>query len=299
MNSIIKIGTRSSKLALWQAATVKQLINENNAFAEIIPVESHGDIDLKTPIYELGIQGVFTKNLDVALINKQIDIAVHSYKDVPTKLAEGLVIAAVLKRDNPFDLLIFKESPEVITKIATSSIRRKAQWLNRYPDHELFNVRGNVQTRLTKFSIENWDAIIFAAAGLERLDIVPENSKILDWMLPAPAQGVVVIVCREDDDEALNVCCSLNDNGTALCTSIERDFLSHLYGGCSAPIGAFATIENDRVHFKGNLMSINGKIRFDIEEFFPLEDAKHCGITAAKKILQAGGATIIDELRGK
>jgi hydroxymethylbilane synthase len=295
----IHIGTRSSKLALWQAKKVQQLIREHSGEAQIVPVESHGDIDLKTPIYELGIQGVFTKTLDIALLNKQVDIAVHSYKDVPTKLAEGLTIAAVLKRDNPSDMLLVKKDAASIKRIATSSIRRKAQWLNRYPDHEVFNVRGNVQTRLEKFAQEKWDAIIFAAAGLERLNCVPENASLIDWMLPAPAQGVVVVICREEDTGIQQLCAAFHDTDTAVCTGVERDFLSQLYGGCSAPIGAYATINNDQVYFRGNLLSTDGKIRFDIAEYYPLAHAAQIGHHAAQQILQQGGDKIIHELRSR
>jgi hydroxymethylbilane synthase len=293
----LKIGSRSSKLALWQAEKVKDLIHENSIESEIVSVESDGDIDLKTPIYELGIQGVFTKSLDIALINNHIDIAVHSYKDVPTKLAEGLTIASVLKRDNAMDVLLYKNSVDSIKKIATSSIRRKAQWLNRFPDNEIFNVRGNVQTRLQKFADENWDAIIFSAAGLERMNLIPQKSVMLDWMLPAPAQGVIVVVCREDDMETLQICSQFNNVETDICTSVERDFLNHLYGGCSAPIGASAEIVNGRILFKGNLMSVDGKIRYEIEESVSVDDAVTLGYESAQKILKMGGDKIINELR--
>lgn len=293
----IKIGSRSSKLALWQAEKIKNLIYENSVESEIVPIESDGDIDLKTPIYELGIQGVFTKSLDIALINNRIDIAVHSYKDVPTKLAEGLTIASVLKRDNAKDILLFKDSVEAIKKVATSSIRRKAQWLNKFPDNAIFNVRGNVQTRLQKFVDKNWDAIIFSAAGLERMNLIPQKSIMIDWMLPAPAQGVVVVICREDDLETLQICSQFNDIETDICTSVERDFLNHLYGGCSAPIGALAEITDGKILFKGNLLSVDGKIKYEIEESISVDDAVTLGYQSAQKILKMGGEIIINELR--
>src|SRR5690606_26134972 len=156
-----------------------------------------GDIDLVTPLYEIGVQGIFTKALDAALLNNRIDIAVHSLKDVPTLLPKNIVQAAVLKRGPVRDLLVYKQDTAFLDQkdytahIATSSLRRKAQWLRRFPQHQVHNLRGNVNTRLQKLAAEPWDAAIFAAAGLERTNLRPEKALELDWMLPAPAQGAV------------------------------------------------------------------------------------------------------------
>ena len=150
--------------------------------------------------------------------------------------------------------------------IATSSIRRKAQWLHRYPNHSIENLRGNVNTRLRKIDENNWNGAIFAAAGLERIHLRPENSIDLDWMLPAPAQGAITISCREDDDVSFDACHLLNDESTDMCTKIERDFLGHLLGGCSTPISALAVIENDKIIFKGNICSPDGKKKIEIEK---------------------------------
>ena len=180
MSRLLKIGTRESQLAVWQATKVQTLLKENGVEAELIFIKSEGDKDLITPLYELGVQGIFTKNLDAALLNNKIDLAVHSMKDVPTLLANGIRQAAVLKRASYKDILVFKgdkkeiedelNSPFSIQNspliIATSSIRRKAQWLNRYPNHRIENLRGNVNTRLQKLKDNNWNGAIFAAAGL-------------------------------------------------------------------------------------------------------------------------------------
>ncbi|MBL7763850.1 MAG: hydroxymethylbilane synthase, partial [Chitinophagaceae bacterium] len=200
MNKIIRIGTRESQLAVWQATQVKDLLAASGYQSELTYIKSEGDIDLKTPLYEMGVQGIFTRSLDIALLNDKIDIAVHSMKDVPTQLPEGIVQAAVLKRGSYKDLLVVKgetsnvKATPIIEKlftshastftIATSSIRRKAQWLNKFPHHKIENLRGNVNTRLKKLDESNWSGAIFAAAGLERINLRPENSVELDWMLP-------------------------------------------------------------------------------------------------------------------
>src|SRR5579859_2190700 len=182
MSTSIRIGTRESQLAVWQATRVKELLNDQGIPSELVYIKSEGDIDLKTPLYEMGVQGVFTRSLDSALLDKRIDIAVHSMKDVPTQLPDGLRQAAVLKRGAVYDLLVYKNDPgflsqkNSIAKVATSSIRRKAQWLHRYPSHEIHNLRGNVNTRLRKLSEESWDGAIFAQAGLERIHLRPEKS---------------------------------------------------------------------------------------------------------------------------
>lgn len=319
MMQVVKIGTRESALAMWQAKKVQSLLAQQNIRTEIVPIKSEGDIDLTTPLYEIGVQGIFTKALDIALLKKEIDIAVHSYKDVPTQLAKGLVTAAVLKRDSCNDILVFKGDRELLfnnlniknniwqlpgnsfsataVTVATSSVRRKAQWFNRYPDHHIENLRGNVNTRLKKLAESNWHGAIFAAAGLERIGIRPENSIDLDWMLPAPAQGTVVAVCRENDDALRKKSAAFNDADTALCTGIERDFLRTLMGGCSTPISALAKIENGVLIFNGNILSLDGKIKFEEERKIPVNESENTGKIAANEILEKGGHTIIQSIR--
>src|SRR5882757_10017656 len=182
MQQMIRIGTRESQLAVWQANQVKALLAEQGIASELVYIKSEGDIDLKTPLYEMGVQGIFTRSLDIALLNNTIDIAVHSMKDVPTRLPQGLRQSAVLKRGPVHDLLVYKGSLDflqhktTVAHIATSSIRRKAQWLHKYPMHQIHNLRGNVNTRLRKMEEEDWNAAIFAQAGLERIHLRPEKS---------------------------------------------------------------------------------------------------------------------------
>ena len=300
---MIRIGTRESQLAVWQATQVKQQLEQQGIPAELVYIKSEGDIDLKTPLYEMGVQGVFTRSLDIALLNHTIDIAVHSMKDVPTQLPQGIKTAAVLKRGPVHDLLVFKKDTDFlhqkdrIARIATSSIRRKAQWLHKYPNHQILNLRGNVNTRLRKLSEEDWDAAIFAQAGLERIHLRPENSLVLDWMLPAPAQGAILVACRDEDEETSLVCQPLNDENTAICTRIERDFLRTLLGGCSTPISALAEIEDGELYFDGHILSLDGSKKVEIEKILPLDMANGIGRLAAEELLERGGREIADSIR--
>lgn len=303
MDKIIRIGTRESQLAVWQATKVQGLLKDRGYQAELVYIKSEGDTDLQTPLYEIGVQGIFTKALDIALLNNEIDIAVHSMKDVPTIMAKGLVQAAVLPRASYKDILVprtdasFLNDGAVAQVIATSSIRRKAQWLNKYPNTTLENLRGNVNTRLRKVAESDWHGAIFAAAGLERIDLRPANAVDLDWMLPAPAQGAIVIACRMDDQPMLNACAPLNDEPTATCTAIERDFLRVLMGGCSTPISALAVVENGEVKFKGNILSLDGRKKVEVSKTVNIAQSTGLGRTAAEELLANGGKEILAEIK--
>src|SRR6185437_4507703 len=296
MKPIIKIGTRESQLAVWQATHVQNLLEQKGFKSQLIYIKSEGDIDIVTPLYELGVQGIFTKTLDAALLNNRIDIAVHSMKDVPTKLAAGLSLAAVLKRASYKDILVFKgerweieeklNSTQSAFTIATGSVRRKAQWLKRYPHHQIENLRGNVNTRLRKIEENDWNGAIFAAAGLERINLRPEKSISLDWMLPAPAQGAIAISCRNNDKIIFDACQLLNDEHTEICTKEERGFLRALLGGCSTPISALAIIQNNKIIFKGNICSPGGKEIFEIKKEAAIEKNNNLGEMAGKELLQ-------------
>ena len=334
MKKLVKIGTRESELATWQALHVKELLKKNGVDSQLIFIKSEGDINTVTPLYELGVQGIFTKTLDAALLDKRIDIAVHSMKDVPTQPAAGIRQAAVLKRASYKDILVLKGEQNQIAAmvnrqwqmnnsetthhsplsthhspptthhspftIATSSIRRKAQWLHRFPNHTIESLRGNVNTRLRKLQENNWNGVIFAAAGLERIGLRPENSVDLDWMLPAPAQGAITISCRINDDFSFNASQLLNDEYTFICTKIERDFLRALLGGCSTPISALAVIENDTIIFKGNICSVDGKEKFEIQKKVSKTNSNDLGETAAKELLENPEVKkILDEIRNE
>lgn len=305
-NHPIRIGTRESQLAVWQATLVQELFSRHHIKSELVCIKSDGDLDLATPLYEMGVQGIFTKTLDAALLAGRIDLAVHSMKDVPIQLALGLTQAAVLPRASYKDLLVYKgnetdlvaqlETGHALT-IATSSIRRKAQWLNRYPHHHFQNLRGNVNTRLRKLAEEDWNGALFAAAGLERIGLRPSHSMELDWMLPAPAQGAIVVVCRKADTKAYETAVLLNDEDTALCTKIERDFLKALLGGCATPISALAFTKEDTLFFEGNVLSPDGKQKVEITLQQSVASSLELGQTAASHLLQHGALTILDAIR--
>src|SRR6476469_5108557 len=296
MSAPLRIGTRESQLAVWQATLVQNLFKDSGVASELVYIKSEGDLDTITPLYQLGVQGVFTKTLDAALLNKRIDLAVHSMKDVPTLLAHGIQQAAVLNRASYKDIFVYKtnanflKDPYSTATIATSSIRRKAQWLYRFPKHRFENLRGHVNTRLRKVEENDWAGAIFAAAGLESINLRPQTSVDLDWMLPAPAQGAIMVVCRSEDAKAFEACRSFHDNDTALCTKIERDFLKTLLGGCSTPISALAVVENDQLLFKGNICSVDGSAMEEIEMKRPIANADELGLRAANDLLQRSTA---------
>ena len=304
MNSkkTIRIGTRDSELALWQAHTVQKKLNDLGYKTEIIAVKSQGDIILDKPLYELGITGIFTKTLDIAMLNGQVDIAVHSMKDVPTALPIGIVQAAVLERANTLDILVHKGNLDFLegnATIATGSLRRQAQWLNKYPNHAVVDLRGNVNTRMQKLSESDWNGAVFAAAGLERINLKPTDFINLDWMIPAPAQGAMVVVAMGNDDFTLDAVSQLNDVETEICTYIERQFLKTLEGGCTAPIGALARYceMEDNFVFKGALLSIDGKQKLEIEKIVPVEEWKKLGFHCAQEILENGGAELMKTIK--
>jgi hydroxymethylbilane synthase len=304
MNKVLRIGTRESELAVWQATLVQKSFAQHGIASELVYIKSEGDIDLVTPLYAIGVQGIFTKTLDAALLSRRIDIAVHSMKDVPTQMAQGIAQAAVLKRASQVDVLVYKNNPgfledeQSVAVIASSSVRRIAQWLNRYPNHKIENLRGNVNTRMRKVKDSNWNGAIFAAAGIERIGLRPANSIDLNWMLPAPAQGAIMVVCREEDKAVLEHCALLDDLDTAVCTKVERDFLRSLMGGCSTPIGALAQIEGGNLLFKGNILSPDGMHKAAIEKRINLNECdSNIGTTLAQQILADGGAAIMETIR--
>ncbi|MES2747684.1 MAG: hydroxymethylbilane synthase [Bacteroidota bacterium] len=302
MEKTIRIGTRDSELALWQAHTVQKKLNDLGYKTEIIAVKSQGDLLLDKPLYELGITGIFTKTLDIAMINGQVDIAVHSMKDVPTALPEGIAQAAVLERANVLDILVHKNNLDFLSSngiIATGSLRRQAMWLNKYPNHNVVDLRGNVNTRMQKLHDNDWNGAVFAAAGLERINIKPDTFINLDWMIPAPAQGAMVVLAMANDNFTMDAVAELNHIETEICTYIERQFLKTLEGGCTAPIGAIATYneKEDTIEFKGVLLSIDGKEKIEIEKAVDISEWKKLGFHAAQEILNNGGKQLMEKIK--
>jgi hydroxymethylbilane synthase len=295
----IKIGTRDSELALWQANTIAQKINELGVETEIVAVKSTGDIILDKPLYELGITGIFTKTLDIAMLQGKVDIAVHSMKDVPTSLPKGIIQAAVLERANVKDILVLKSDKydfEKTNTIATGSLRRKAQWLHKYPHHKMVDLRGNVNSRIQKLDNNPWNGAIFAQAGLERINLLPSKIITLDWMLPAPAQGAMMVVAIENDLFSREIIQQLNHKNTDICTKIERDFLKTLEGGCSAPIGALAIINQETIQFTGNVFSLNGKEKITITKNCNLKEFENFGKKCAIELLEMGANKIMETI---
>lgn len=298
----IRIGTRDSELALWQAHTIEKKLNDLGYKTSIVAVKSQGDIILDKPLYELGIIGIFTKTLDIAMINGDVDIAVHSMKDVPTALPKGIVQAAVLERANVLDILVHKGNADFGDKpstIATGSLRRQAQWFNKYPNHTVVDLRGNVNTRMQKLQDNDWDGAVFAAAGLERINLKPENYINLDWMIPAPAQGAMLVVAMENDNYTIDALSQLNHIETEICTYIERQFLRTLEGGCTAPIGALVTYneDEDTLHFQGVLLSIDGKQKLEINKTVDISEWKKLGFNSAQEILNNGGTELMQKIK--
>lgn len=313
MNNLsYRIGTRDSLLARWQADQVKTFFEHAGLSGDIVPVKSEGDLDLVTPLYEMGVEGVFTKTLDAYLLSHKVDLAVHSMKDVPTRLAKGLRMAAVLPRGNTEDLLVFRnadarkkylDADDMNSRkalkgtIATGSIRRKAQLLHRYPGLEITDLRGNLQTRLEKLYASDWDAAVFAAAGLERLGEKPLHTLRADWMLPAPAQGAVLVVCREKDKQLQQQLQQLHHEASGICVDVERAFLTALMGGCATPIAALAQLTADRIVLRGSVTAADGKQQFLINREVALDQAGSLGKDTAEMLLKEGGDALSASLR--
>ncbi len=325
----LRIGTRDSILATWQARYVAEVLEKAGYRVELHFVKTEGDRVLDTPLPLMGGKGVFTKALDDALLADEIDLAVHSLKDIPTRLPEGLEVGAVSRRDDTADVLVTRRSAgitdpateeekretaknrNILSKeeyafltgsqseavIASSSNRRIGQWLARYPRHQMTDIRGNIQTRLRKLEESSWDGAIFAAAGLKRLNLNHHIATVLDWMLPAPAQGAMGVMIKKDAArEVKESIRRVHDSDTALCTKIERDVLHTLEGGCSAPVGALAGIMGKKVRLQVNTVYPDGTgmIQFEMSE--TRDKAGDLGRRAADEALKRGADELIRDL---
>ena len=299
---MIRIGTRNSPLAMWQAKEVEQKLQNLGYETVLVPVLSSGDKNLNQPLYSLGITGVFTKDLDIALLNNEIDIAVHSLKDVPTLLPQNIEISAVLERDFPQDVLVRKSSSKnkdlAELKIATSSLRRRAFRLEQFPETEFSDIRGNVQTRLKKLEEGDFDATLFSLAGIKTMEM-ELDCEFLDFMISAPSQGVVAIASRIDDVETRKILQKINHEETQICVEIERNFLRTLEGGCTAPIGAIAKFEDNKIYFKGKLNSLDGAKTLNLVEEFEYNHSENFGEKFAKIILEKGGKEMMEVIKSK
>ncbi len=298
----IRIGTRNSPLAMWQAWEVEQKLKDLGFSTQLVPITSLGDKNLTQPLYQMNIIGVFTRDLDIALLNNEIDIAVHSLKDVPTVLPENIILSAVLERDYESDILIRnpkKEDQKGFFNelyIGTGSLRRRAFWKAQYPDVKFDNIRGNVQTRLNKLETENFDGTIFSLAGIKRLNL-PLSYEVLDFIIPAPAQGVVAITSLDSNPELTEILSKINHQDTRICIEIEREFLNVLEGGCTAPIGAIAKIKNKDIHFRAGVVSLDGTEKVLFDETFPISEYFSKGKFLAEKAKSLGADKIIQEIK--
>ncbi len=296
MNNVIRIGTRDSKLALWQANCVKKEFEKFNVPVKIIKIKSAGDINQITPLYEFGVSGIFTKNLDSALLDNKIDVAVHSLKDVPILPAKGITIKCVLKRGDPMDVLVLRKGSVNYRRkltIATSSIRRKCQWLYRYPNHKIEVLRGNVDTRIKKLNSSNWDGAIFAKAGIDRLKINTNKIEVLDWMVPSAAQGTIAIACKKKGNSLNKILEKINCKKTLHSVNQERMFLKSMGGGCSMPISAYSYYLKDSLVIKTNICSIDYKKSLTKVFEYHKEDKK-AGIKIYKENIKDGAKEIIN-----
>ena len=297
---MIRIGTRNSPLAMWQAKEVEQKLQNLGYETVLVPVLSSGDKNLNQPLYSLGITGVFTKDLDIALLNNEIDIAVHSLKDVPTILPQNIEVSAVLERDFPQDVLVRKSSSKnkdlAELKIATSSLRRRAFWSEKFPNTQFSDIRGNVQTRLNKLEEGDFDATLFSLAGIKRMEMELEY-EMLDFMISAPSQGVVAISSRVDDVETKAILQKINHKTTQICVEIERNFLRTLEGGCTAPIGAIAIFEENKIKFSGRLNSLDGSKTINVVKEFEYDVSENYGKKFAEFVLKNGGKEMMEEIK--
>ena len=305
MNKKLRIGTRGSQLAMWQAHWIKENLvrTHPDLDVEIIKIKTTGDKILDVPLAKVGGKGLFVKEIESALMDGLIDLAVHSMKDVPTELPEGLGVVATSRREDPRDALLSRDSAELKdlprgATIGTSSLRRQAQFLNLRSDLNIEPLRGNINTRLRKLKEGQYDAIVLAYAGVKRLGWESEVTQVIDpeVILPAIGQGALGIEARLDDADTLGRISFLNDPATAFRVSAERAFLKRLEGGCQVPIAAYATIAGGRITLKGLVARVDGKKAVIREASAPESEAVSLGTGLAEEILDHGGREILEEI---
>ena len=296
----IKIGTRASRLALWQAefvtAELKKFFPELEI--ELVKVHTTGDKILDAPLAKIGGKGLFTKELELQIAAGAIDLAVHSLKDVPTELPAGFKIAAITRRAQPFDAFVSNKFStfDALPKnsvVGTSSLRRAAQILSLRPDLLIKNLRGNVETRLRKLDAGEFDAIILAAAGLERLGYRSRIRQLMTQIIPAAGQGALAIETRADDEKIFSLVQVLNDEETCAAIKVEREFLTEVGGSCQIPVGVFAKIDGGQIKVHALIASTDGKKIVKTSEVMPLEKIDGLGKKIAAQLLDSGGREIL------
>lgn len=306
MRKTVRLGTRGSDLALWQTNWVKQRLQQNfpKIDFEIIPLKTTGDKNLESPLSRMGDKGLFTKELDMALLENRIDLAVHSMKDVPTQFDDELTIAAVTQRWDARDALISRKNKSLDDLpdggvVATGSVRRQAQLLHYRPDVGIVNIRGNLNTRFRKFDQSDWDAMILASAGVERLNYSSRISQKIPFevMLPAVGQGCFAVMTRRENDEIFPLLSSIHVPEVSIAVSAERTLLRKLEGGCQIPLGALGEVVNGTVKLRACVVSLDGEKYFHDEVEFPSDKPEAAGETLAQKLIDAGAGDILREIR--
>jgi hydroxymethylbilane synthase len=306
MSNTLKIGTRGSKLALWQANWVKSSLEAKHPLCsiELEIIKTKGDKILDVPLAKVGGKGLFVKEIEEALLDGRIDIAVHSMKDMPGEIPEGLCIGAIPKRETPQDVLISKDKTPFSklgpgARIGTSSLRRKAQLLHARPDLVVLPLRGNLDTRLKKLETENIDAIVLAAAGVKRLGLEKRITEYLDEniMLPAVGQGALCIEIRENDTEVDAIVTALEHPQTRMVILGERAFLNRLEGGCQVPIAAYGQIDENLLTLSGLVATVDGKNLFKENITGPEDSSESIGIELAERLISMGAEKIIQALK--
>jgi hydroxymethylbilane synthase len=302
MSRPLRLGTRGSPLALWQAEHVAALLGPLAAprLVELVRIETEGDRVRDRPLSQIGGDGLFTKEIQNALLDGRADVAVHSLKDLPTAAVEGLTLAAVPARGPVGDVFVsrrhlrFDDLPMGAT-VGTSSLRRRSQLLHRRPDLKIEDLRGNVETRLRKLDEQGWDGIILAEAGLMRLGLEGHITEILDraWMLPAVGQGALGLECRSDDTETQTLLAPLNDAATRAAVLAERAFLRGLGGGCLVPIGALGEVRDGMLTLRGCVLSVDGSDRIEGVNSGPAMAAENVGRALATVLLGQGAAELL------
>lgn len=308
MKNKVIIGTRGSMLALWQAEWVRSQLMELNPgmTVELMKIKTTGDKILDVPLAKVGGKGLFVKEIEEAMLRGDIDLAVHSMKDVPTELPEGLHISAILKREDPRDAFISNKSKTFAglpqgASVGTSSLRRSCQLKSARPDLKMISLRGNVETRLRKLDEGQFDAIILAAAGVRRLGFTERISETLDVSvsLPAIAQGAVGIECRIADEFINNLIAPLRHPETEVCVRAERAALKKLEGGCQVPIAAHAVLKGDVLIMDGLVGSVDGERIIRSHREGPASDPETLGTALAEELLENGAGEILSEVYGQ
>lgn len=303
----IRIGSRGSQLALWQAGHVQSELEKRykDISVTIKKIKTTGDKILDVPLARVGGKGLFVKEIEDALISKEIDIAVHSMKDVPAILPEGLCIGAITRREDPRDVLISRDGNGFLhlltgAHVGTSSLRRISQMLNQRPDLKISPLRGNLDTRLRKLDSGVFDAIVLAAAGIRRMGWEERITEYLpiSISLPAIGQGALCIECRKEDRGVLELLESLDHEETSLCVRAERGFLKRLQGGCQVPIGAYATAAGDMLEIEGFVASVDGRRMVREKRVERIDNPEVAGVRLAESLLLQGGEEILREIYG-